>query len=120
MSPPPYQPLPSAAAGPWFVTPHAVLRFAQYALGWHGSDEIPLPEPLYQCALAGIIREGAAAHVVRSYPPKEGHGAAVLWRGPKPRRLRYVVAAAVEAGRTLPALLTVLPTFDARRIFRRV
>lgn len=116
MSPPPYQPAPRAgAAGRWFATPHAVRRFARHALGWLGTDEQELPGALYQRALTEIVRESPAAHFVRRYSQKEGLDEADLWRGPKPRRLRYVVATEVVQGDALPALLTVLPMCDRRR-----
>lgn len=103
-----------SAAGPWYVTPHAVRRFARYVLGWEGRDEDPLPEALYRRALAEIIRESERAHFVRRYPQKEGQAEADLWRGPKPRRLRYVVATTLAPGARLPTLITVLPRTDAR------
>jgi hypothetical protein len=104
-----------SAAGRWFVSPHAIQRFARHALGWLGEDRWALPEALYQQALAEIVRESERAHIVRRYPLKPGHVEADLWRGPKPRRLRYVVATQIPAGQTLPVLITVLPAFDMRR-----
>jgi hypothetical protein len=103
-----------SAAGRWFASPHAVRRFARHALGWKGTDEEPLPESTYRRALAEIVRESLVAHFVRRYPVKEGHVEADLWRGPRPRRLRYVVAVRLAEGAALPSLVTVLPTCDRR------
>lgn len=96
-------------AGRWFATPHALLRFAQHALGWR-SDR--LPETVRERALALVAEESLAAHKTRDIAPCERHPrGAELWRGPKPRRLRYVVG---EGDGPLPALVTVLPEYDAR------
>ena len=103
-----------SAQGRWFVSPHAVRAFVTRVLGWRGGEGDALPEALYQRALGEIVEESERAHLVKRYPIKEGHVEADLWRGPKPRRLRYVVAVEVAGGQTLHTLITVLPTTDAR------
>lgn len=103
-----------SAAGRWFCSPHAVRRFARRVFGWRGTDDDPLPEALYRRAIAEIVTESEGAHFVKRYPLKEGHVEADLWRGPKPRRLRYVVAVRLAEGGRLPTLITVLPRTDER------
>lgn len=78
------------AKGRWFVTPHAVRRYLERVR----------PGLTYEQALAEIIRESWRARPVKPW------GRAHLWRGPKPRRLRYIVAPAPR-GRRLPVLITV-------------
>ena len=102
-------------AGKWFVTGHAARRFAQHALGWTGGEDDALPEVLYKRALTEIIRDSEAAHVVRACTPRSGSPEAVVWRGPKPRRLRYIVAAKPLDGYQVAGLMTVLPEYDRRR-----
>lgn len=87
---------PSGAQGRWFVTPHAIDRFRQRTRQSHLT---------YEQALGAIIDESTRSHKV-----KDLDGGAQLWRGPKPRRLRYVV---VDDGVGLPVLATVLFSFDA-------
>lgn len=81
--------------GRWFVTPHAVLRYTQRALGAAGLS--------YEQALAALIKLSVLAHLVR----KERDGAE-LWRGPKPDRLRFIVGPPPKPG-ALPVLVTVKP-----------
>ena len=82
--------------GPWFMTPHAVERFRNRA-GWQRASD-------YESALAALIDESRGAHFVKTLDT-----GAELWRGPKPRRLRFIVGAGDGA---LPALVTVLGSYD--------
>lgn len=88
----------SGAAGPWFITPHALDRFRERVTGG--------AELSYEEALGRIIREAQGAHHVKNLD-----SGSQLWRGPKPLRLRYLVAGS-ERGK--PALVTVLPSHDDR------
>lgn len=85
------------AAGRWFVTPHAVEQFSARAAGWERAST-------YEHTLATIIDESRRAHIVKIL-----QSGAELWRGPKPRRLRYIVRPGADG---LPALVTVLSTYD--------
>lgn len=86
----------TGANGRWFVTPHAIERFCQ-GVGWEVGRR-------YEDALATLIDESRGAHRVKLLP-----SGAELWRGPKPRRLRYIV----QPGEgSLPALVTVLGSHD--------
>lgn len=87
----------SGAAPRWFVTPHAVGAFQRRASGAGGMS--------YEQALGAIVNESRVAHKV-----KDLHSGAELWRGPKPRRLRYIVAPDDTHG--LPVLVTVLGSHD--------
>lgn len=80
--------------GRWFITPHAVTRFRERT-AWDGN---------YVSARKELEKESQDAHFVKSLD-----SGAELWRGPKPRRLRFLVGPG-EGG--LPALLTVLAAFD--------
>ena len=88
--------LKSGVKGPWFMTPHAVERFRNRA-GWQRASD-------YESALAALIDESRGAHFVKTL-----NTGAELWRGPKPRRLRFIVGAGDGA---LPALVTVLGSYD--------
>ena len=83
------------AVGPFFVTPHAVWRYIERVR----------PGISYRQALHDLIAQGRGAHRVKQLD--SGHE---LWRGPKPRRLRLLVAPASGGG--LPQLVTILTTFD--------
>lgn len=83
-----------AAVGKWFITPHAVERYR---------ERID-PRASYEVALARLIDESMSAKRVKEISP-----GVALYRGRKPRRLRYCVA---EKGEMLPQLLTVLTPFD--------
>lgn len=85
------------AAGRWFVTPHAVERFREL-----------VPCRSYEHALGLLVNESERVHYVRLL--ETGFH---LVRGPRPRRLRYVVAPPDAPGR-LPALVTVLPAHDGQ------
>jgi hypothetical protein len=78
------------AVGPWFVTPHAVQRYIERV-------DSSLS---YEAALGRIISDSVNAHCV-----KKLDDGAELWRGPKPRRLRYVVSPDKQ-------LMTVMFAFD--------
>jgi hypothetical protein len=81
-----------AAAGRWFITPHAVRRYLQRFA----------PRSTYPEALAELIRASVSARRVKVLPT-----GLVLYRGPKPRRLRFFLQEDV-APLTLPILVTVL------------
>lgn len=81
----------TSAMGAWFVTPHAVARFAERA----GGSALGRAE-----ALAALIDESRRARFVRKL-----ESGAELWVGSRPRRLRYVVGPGEGAK---PALVTVL------------
>jgi hypothetical protein len=81
-----------AAAGLWFITPHAVRQYiARFA-----------PRSTYEEALAALIRASVEARRVKVLPT-----GLVLYRGPKPRRLRFFLQEDVVQP-TLPILVTVL------------
>lgn len=86
-----------AAVGRWFVTPHAVERYR---------ERID-PRASYDVALARLIAESLV-----SRPVKELEPGLWLYRGSRPRRLRYRVS---TAGDGLPQLVTVLAPFDGWR-----
>lgn len=87
------------AAGPWFATPHAVERWREH----YDRDATT-----YEEALGHLLRECDGAHFVKALETGPQ-----LWRGPKPRRARFVVSVCSEG--ELPALVTVLPPFDGWR-----
>ncbi len=79
--------------GRWFVTPHALRRYREI-----------YPDLSDSAALAALIALSERAHFVKRLA-----SGAEAWRGPKPDRLRCVVAPAQPAaGRTLPQLVTVI------------
>lgn len=84
--------------GPWFITPHALERYAELT-GSAGNREEDM---------ARLARETSRAHHVKA-TRDDCH----LWRGPKPRRLRFIVGPG--EGEKL-ALVTVLPACDAVRV----
>jgi hypothetical protein len=84
------------ARGRWFVTPHALARFREI---------VPVGDA---AALSMLIRESEHSHLVRVL-----ESGALLLRGPRPHRLRFVVRASPVPG-ALPQLVTVLPTFGSR------
>lgn len=86
----------SGAVGRWFITPHAAKQFRDRA-GWQRADD-------YESALVELIDESRAAHFVKVLD-----SGLELWRGPKPRRLRYIVG---PGEGSLPALVTVLRSHD--------
>lgn len=84
-----------AAVGRWFVTPHAVHRYI---------ERIDRTAD-YDTALAFLVSQSEVAHAVKQIEP-----GVWLYRGTKPRRLRFRVS---TRGPGLPQLLTVLGAFDA-------
>jgi hypothetical protein len=81
-----------AASGQWFITPHAVRRYRErFAASF-----------TYEEALAELIRASRVARRVKVLPT-----GLVLYRGPKPRRLRFFLQEDV-APHALPILVTVL------------
>lgn len=75
--------------GRWFITPHAVRRYLQRVDG----------SLSYEQALGQLIHASESARYSREYEP-----AIELWRGPRPRRLRFIVSRRLPG---LPQLLTV-------------
>lgn len=82
------------AKGRFFVTPHAVHRYIERV---H-------PGISYERALGEIIEAAAGAHYVKDYNSGQ------YWRGPKPMRLRLIVANG--SGGELPQITTILPASD--------
>ena len=80
--------------GRWFITPHAVRRYI---------ERID-PSATFESALEVLISESERAHRVKAVGPD-----VALYRGAKPRRLRFRVA---ESGPGLPQLVTVLRSWD--------
>lgn len=87
-----------SAAGLWFVTPHAVERYRERVKHARRLS--------YEQALAELIR---ASHTAKFKGTREG--GAMLFRGPKPLRLRFVVQPPPEPG-ALPQFITILPLFS--------
>jgi hypothetical protein len=83
------------ARGRWFVTPHALQRWREHF------DR----RSAALVALDHLIAECESAHFVKALDT-----GAQLWRGAQPRRARFVVSVGSEG--SLPALVTVLSTFD--------
>lgn len=83
----------SPAAGRWFVTPHAVR---QYRLRCRSAGKLT-----YEEALADLVRMSEAAHRV-----KELKTGIALYRGPRPHRLRFIVAETPNVRGNLPQLIT--------------
>ena len=81
-----------AASGHWFITPHAVRRYI---------DRFA-PRATYEEALSALIRLSAEARRVKTLPT-----GLVLYRGPRPRRLRCFLQEGVK-DHALPVLVTVL------------
>lgn len=102
----------SGPGGRWIVSGNAARRYARIVYGWDDGGLLPID--LFKAVVTDIIRESLGAHFVRQYPPRNEHPPGDLWRGPKPRRLRYVVAQKPAPGARLPVLITVLPTVDTR------
>lgn len=86
-----------SAFGAWFITPHAVARYIERVR----------PQLTYELALSELIAESKSAHMVKEIE----HGM-WLYRGAKPRRLRFRVSTR-EPG--LPQLVTVLTAHDGLR-----
>lgn len=75
------------------MTPHAVRRYQERV------EAVP-----YELALARLIDEMDRAHLVREIGP-----GVELWRGGRPRQLRFRVS---RRGHGLPQLVTVLRAHD--------
>jgi len=86
-----------SASGRWFITPHAVRRYRERFA----------PGSTYEEALAELIRASMVARRVKVLPT-----GLVLYRGPKPRRLRFFLQEDV-APPALPVLVTVLGRSEA-------
>lgn len=82
------------AKGRFFVTPHAVHRYIERV---HRGIS-------YERALGEIIEAADRAHYVKDYNSGQ------YWRGPKPMRLRLIVANG--SGGELPQIITILPAAD--------
>lgn len=85
----------ASKSGPWEVTDHAVQRYIERV-------RRGLP---YDQALGEIVYQSHHAHFVKALP-----SGLELWRGPKPRRLRFRVDPSRDGGK--PRLVTVLFAFD--------
>lgn len=81
-----------AVSGSWFITPHAVEQYIRRVA----------PRFTYEQALGALIHASVEARRVKVLPT-----GAVLYRGPKPQRLRFFLREGVEAP-ALPVLVTVL------------
>lgn len=81
------------AQGRWFITPHAVRQYITRIV----------PGLSYGRALSELIQMSIGSHFVRQQRNGE------LWRGPKPRRLRFIVCHDAPGK---PQLVTVLFAFD--------
>lgn len=76
--------------GKWFIPPHAVLRYIERVN----------PHLSYEGALTELIKLSEQAHRVKKWDEE-----AVLYRGPKPLKIRCLVKEKVKDG--MPILLTV-------------
>lgn len=83
--------------GPWFITPHAVHRYIERIRPGLG----------YEQALRELIEQSDKAHAVKEIEP-----GLWLYRGTKPRRLRFRVS---TRGERSPQLVTVLTAHDGMR-----
>lgn len=83
--------------GAWHVTEHAVQRYIERV------D----PRASYEVARARLVAEAEVARPVKEIEP-----GLWLYRGSKPRRLRYRVS---TRGDGAPQLVTVLAPFDGWR-----
>lgn len=88
----------TGAAGRWFVTPHALDRYRE-----HVRSDSP-----GGALLRRLLTEAEKAHFVKALD-----NGPQLWRGPPPRRLRFIVSVCSDG--TLPSLITVRGAFDRRR-----
>lgn len=90
--------------GPWYVTRRAVEQFCPLVgLNAGDDDEFARGEEL-------LIEQTKAARHVRN----QANGLQ-LYRGPSPKRLRFLVAVGKRDEGELPQLVTVLPTHDGLR-----
>lgn len=90
--------------GPWYVTRKAVEQFcAVCKIDAENDDEFARAEEL-------LIEQTKAARHVRN----QANGIQ-LYRGPSPKRLRFLVAVGKRDEGELPQLVTVLPTHDGLR-----
>ena len=79
--------------GPWFITPHARRRYRQ-RIDRRATDE---------GALEALVALAQRAHPVRPVHDRPG---VVLWRGPRPLRLRCNVSTALPGA---PQMVSVFP-----------
>lgn len=84
-------------SGKWWISPHAVQRYIERIR----------PGISYERALGELVAMSEAAHPVKEIEP-----GLWLWRGPKPRRLRFRVS---TSGAGAPQLVTVLTAHDGMR-----
>jgi hypothetical protein len=84
-----------SVVGRWFITPHAVRRYIQRVA----------PGLTYEQALGELVHLSESARRVKERAP-----GIWLWRGPKPRRLRFVVS--TRGAGELPQLLTLYAGHD--------
>jgi len=92
------------AAGEWFITPHAIEKYRERFA----------PYLTYEEALEDLIEQSRKAHYVKTYDhhPNSIRGGLELWRGPRPRRLRYWVGLDNDGK---PQLVTVIGEHDRWR-----
>lgn len=79
-------------SGRWFVTPHAVFRYRERIA----------PSLTYEQALAVLIRQSQCARRVKPLA-----GGLVLYRGPRPHRIRFLVSESTDQRHPLPQLVTL-------------
>ncbi len=93
------------ADGEWFITPHAVCQYM----------ELRASPSRFADAQRDLVAFSRVAHYV-----KEAPGGCMLYRGPRPKRLRFIVEPP-RGPADLPVLVTVLrdPIFRARQQGRR-
>lgn len=76
--------------GKWFISPHAVHRYIER-----------LARSLtYEQALDDLVAYSETAHYVKDWKP-----GVELWKGPKPRRLRFLIGHREDGA---PQLITVM------------
>lgn len=92
------------AAGRWFVGEHVIERWIERFTP-RAFREAERTEEQRAKVLGWILDEAERARFVKALDT-----GVQLWRGPKPRRVRFIVTVCSEG--ELPALVTVLPACD--------
>jgi len=102
-------------AGRWYVTEHALRRYVERTrqVTEDRARQILADERARSAMLGELIPQTEGAHLVATAVRRDG---CKLWRGPKPRRLRFVVGPGEGHAE---ALVTVLDAFDGRGVSRR-
>lgn len=91
-----------SATGPFFVTPHALRAWRERV---EGAQCAWSTEAEYRRSLRAMIDDLVLAHYVR--PARNG---ADLWRGPSPRRARFIIGGEMRGAKR--AVVTVLAEHD--------